>query len=208
MMQRERRDELNRHLTPDEIERCATGGSPEGRPRRLATHLEGCAACRREVALLEALDRELAALPYLEASAGFASRVMARVRLPVPWHETAWATIRRRWAVLAAGLAAASVSVGGVAWWLFGKQELTPSGLLALVADGVRLLAVRAAIAGGRLLYDLGVVDFARALTEQVALTEAAAGMALLSLLSCGALWTMKRLVQADAPRLSRTARS
>lgn len=199
---------MNAHLTPDEVERCAVGGSAEDRPARLAAHLEGCAACRREVALLEALDRELAALPYLEAAPGFASRVMARVRLPAPRHEAAWAAIRRHWAVLTAGLAAATVTVGGVAWWLFGRQELTPAELLAFIADGARALAVRAAIAGGRFLYDLGVVDFARVLAEQVAPTQAAAAMALLSLLGCGALWTMKRLAEADDSNLSRAARS
>lgn len=201
-------NELRRHLTPEEIERCAAGGSETDRPGRWATHLAGCGACRRELARFEALDRELAALPHLHASPGFRDRVMARVRLPVPWHEAVRASLRRRWAVLTAGLAAATASVGGMAWWLFGKQELTPSGLLAFIADGAQALAVRVAIIGGRLLYDLGVVDFAGALAEQVALTEAAAGMAFLSLLGCGALWTMMRLTDRGAPRLPRAARS
>lgn len=206
-MTSERRDDLNHHLTPEEIDRCALGAAVEERPGPLAAHLEGCAACRREVALLEALDRRLAALPYLEPSAGFASRVMARVRLPEPLHEKAWAGIRRRWALLAAGLAAATVTVGGMAWWLFGEQELTPSGLLAFIAEGTRTMAVRGAIAGGRLLYDLGVVEVAGTLIEQVALTQAAGAMAALSLLGMGALWTMKRLAQADAARIPRVAR-
>ncbi len=203
----ERRSELNRHLTPDEVERCALGAAVEERPGPLSAHLEGCAACRREVTLLRALDRRLATLPYLEPSVGFTSRVMGRVRLPEPWHEKAWAGIRRRWAVLAAGLAAATVTVGGMAWWLFGEQELTPRGLLTLILDGAQTLAVRAAIAGGRLLYDLGVVELAGSLADQIALTQAAAGMALLSLLGCGALWMMRRLAQAETAELSRAAR-
>lgn len=207
-MAHEGRDDVDRHLTQDEIERCVAGGSPEGRPRRLAAHLEGCAACRREVALFRALERELGALPYLVASAGFADRVMARVRLPAPRLEAAWAGARRRWAALAAGLAAAGLTLGGAAYWLLGRQELTPGGILAFLAEGAQALAVRAAIAGGRFLYDLGVVDLGRTLVEQMAPAQAAAGMALLSLLGCGALWTMKRLADTGAPRLTRAARS
>ena len=195
---------MHRHLTPDEIERCALG--EEDRPGPLSSHLRDCAACRREVARLEALHELLSILPDLEPAPGFAARVMTRVRLPEPWYERARAGLRERWAVLAAGLAAATATVGGMAYWLFGRQELTPTGLLAFLLESARTLAVRAAIGGGRWLYDLGVIDLVSGLTESIALTEAAAGMALLSLLSCGALWSMRRLARTESVRLPRPA--
>lgn len=206
-MARERMDELRRHLTPDEIEVCALGEPAGAPPASLARHLEGCAACRREVAALERLDREVAALPYLETPPGFAARVMARVELPLPRAERAWVVVRRRWAVLAAGLAAVAVATGGAAYWLFGRQELAPTDLLAFLVEGARALALRGAIALGRLLYDLGVVETAGTLIERVAPTEAAAAMGLLSLAGFGALWTMKRLLEADPVRAPRGAR-
>lgn len=206
-MRRERTDEVKRHLTPDEIEICALAGRAGTPSEAAVAHVEGCAACRGEVAALERLDRRLASLPYLETPPGFAARVMARVDLPLPWAERAWAAVRRRWALLAAGLAAATATTGAAAYWLFGRRELTPIELLAFLAEGAEALALRGAIAVGRFLYDLGVVEMATGVVDRIAPTEAAVAMGLLSLAGFGALWTMKRLAEYEPARAARRVR-
>lgn len=201
------RGALDRHLTPDEIERVALAGP--GEDPGPAAHVRACGTCRRQVALLRTLDVHLKGLPYLSASPGFTERVMARVQLPVPWHRKVRAAVRRRWAVAAAGLAAAGIALGGPAYWLFGRQGLppSPSALLAFVLEGAQALALRAAIAAGRVVYDLGLVDLIGTLGERLAPAHAAAAMALLSLLGLGAAWTMKRLVESTPAPVGRAAR-
>lgn len=193
-------------MTPDEIERVALAAP--GEDPGLEGHLRACAGCRGQASLLRTLDAHLKGLPHLATSPGFTDRVMARVRLPVPWYRDAWSTVRRRWAVAAAGLAAAGIALGGPAYWLLGPQELRPSGVVAFVLEGAQALALRAAIAAGRVLYDLGVVDLVGALGERVAPAHAAAVMALLSLLGLGAAWMMKRLAESTPAAIPRAVRS
>lgn len=56
---------------------------PEELRRELEAHLEACAACRAELALLQRLDLAFAELP-LPASPDVTQRVLARVRRPAP----------------------------------------------------------------------------------------------------------------------------
>lgn len=201
---RSERTTLDRHLTPEEMERCAGIGAGAGRRERLGAHVRDCRACRGEVAALRTLHRGLTSLPTPAAPTGFADRVMARVVLPVPWHRLAWATLRRHWLVVSVALVAAVGTVGGASWWLFGRQGLTVEGLGTLVVEGLRTLAVRAMITIGRAFYDLGVVDLGNRLLNEVAPIQALAAMAMVSLLAFGALLTMKRLLETNAPRLQR----
>ncbi|MFQ5678210.1 MAG: anti-sigma factor family protein [Gemmatimonadota bacterium] len=200
----QRGGELKEHLNPDQIERCATGEPGTELPAALGAHLRLCSACRGEVAALETLHTHLRKLPHLDPSPAFTRRVIARVTLPVPWHQRAWSAVRRRWVAIGAGLATATGSVGGMAYWLFGQQELTPSELSGFLFSGLQDLGLRITMAGGRVLYDLGILELLRSLAENVAPSEAAGGMALLSLIGAGSLWAMKRLMEPHTPRLSR----
>jgi hypothetical protein len=68
------------HLTTDEIELWAEGLLDAAR----AIHLAECSLCLAEAEQERKLVLELARLPRFAPSAGFADRVMARVKLPTP----------------------------------------------------------------------------------------------------------------------------
>ncbi len=103
-------------------------------------HLEGCAECREELALLELTVEALHDLPDIEAPAGFADAVLDRVEAEAPTVATAAGARSdakvipfrraRRAALVAAplALAAAAVLVVGVVWWTAPWRYVTTSG--------------------------------------------------------------------------------
>ncbi|PYP39710.1 MAG: hypothetical protein DMD48_05610 [Gemmatimonadetes bacterium] len=70
--------DLTMHLTTDEIELWAQGLLPAAR----AIHLAECSLCRVEADRERKVILELVQLPKFAPSAGFADRVMARVKVP------------------------------------------------------------------------------------------------------------------------------
>jgi hypothetical protein len=66
------------HLTTDEIELWAQGLLPAAR----AMHLADCSLCRVEAERERKVILELVQLPKFAPSAGFADRVMAKVKVP------------------------------------------------------------------------------------------------------------------------------
>lgn len=68
------------HLTTDEIELWAQGLLPAAR----AMHLADCSLCRVEAERERKVILELVQLPKFAPSAGFADRVMAKVKVPTP----------------------------------------------------------------------------------------------------------------------------
>ncbi len=68
------------HLTTDEIELWAQGLLPAAR----ALHLADCSLCRVEADRERKVILELVQLPTFAPTAGFADRVMAQVKVPMP----------------------------------------------------------------------------------------------------------------------------
>jgi hypothetical protein len=176
------------HLTYDDLDAFHSGALAH----ELQLHLETCAMCQELVAADRDVVTALGALPALAPSAGFADRVMARVRVPARARVPLLSFPRVGRARLAwlGGLAAALV--GSVAWsaanrplieaWLAATAAtLERAGwaavrtLAALVAeqpwfDAVRALGaapLRLAVvaAAGLLLYATGVIALRRLLT-------------------------------------------
>jgi hypothetical protein len=198
------KDSQTDHLTADEIERLATETTAE-EPHTSAKHLRTCGACRREVDFLRALDRRLVALPHAAPSAGFEGAVMARVRMPVPWRKRAVEALRPRWAGLAAATASVALAVGAMSYWLFGVQQLTPSGLAAFVLDSARVLALRGLIAAGQLSYSLGLTQLAESVVA-AGWAPALAALAALGTAGFVSMMIMWRLMQVriSRPRVAR----
>jgi hypothetical protein len=69
-----------RHLTPEEVEQWAVGLLRAAR----AIHLAQCAECLATAERERQFFRALAQLTRFGPAAGFADRVMAKVRLPTP----------------------------------------------------------------------------------------------------------------------------
>ncbi|WP_423924394.1 hypothetical protein [Candidatus Palauibacter sp.] len=146
-----------------------------------------------------ALDRELGRLPGWLPAPGFASAVLARVRLPVPWPERLLRFARRRRAALAtAGTATLSVSAG-VAAWLFGVGGFAPGQLLAFTLDGARAVLVDAALAAGRVGYRLGLVDAGGSVLDRISPAAALTSLALSGLAGMASLWVMTALFRRPA---------
>lgn len=194
----------SRHLEQEELElflprlrrRDGAAEPPEG-PRR---HLRECARCRGRLERLRSLDRKLAGLPPLEPSPGFADAVMARVELPAPWYRRAWSAVVDRWllAVLAVLGAGATAGFGA---WIGLRPDLSLGGLANLVLERISALFWTAVVHLGRMLWESGLPAAVRSLAGSVALTEAAAAMAALTLAAGGAGWLMVRLMTASPPR-------
>ena len=94
------------------------GGLDAAEAARFESHLQECAACRRELAVLEKVPMLLDALPVPDAVAlTAASGGMTAAPAPVPVHlfdELARRrrSLRRRWAALAGAVAAACLAAG------------------------------------------------------------------------------------------------
>lgn len=73
------------HNVQDRLSAYLDGEVTEGLSRELAAHLQACAACRAELALLNRLERSLAALSA-PAPPDIAEKIISRLRRPArPW---------------------------------------------------------------------------------------------------------------------------
>lgn len=106
------------------------------------SHLTGCPRCRVEVEDLRSLFALLSSLPHHVPTAGFADRVMSRVRVRRPWF--AWVEewlarlaprTTRGWAVASAMVALPAVALAGLTWWVMSRPGVTPYGLWLISTD-------------------------------------------------------------------------
>lgn len=190
------------HLTPDEIEAVAETSAALPETRR--EHARSCATCAREVAELRRLSAALAKLPLHEPASGFSDRVMARVRLPVPWHLRLAASVRERTAAGVAVAATLGALLAGTGLWAFRFPHLSPTVLAEWLAGHAGELLWQGAMAAARLAYATGLTDLAGALQAELSLASAFAALATISLVGVGALSVMIRLVRAEPGELMR----
>ncbi len=136
------------HLSPDDIDRWLDGTLPAAQAR----HLDGCQECL-ELALAERETADqIAALPLMGPSAGFADRVMLAVRVPDPFAIRSLDSARRRLLgtprslAVAAGLLAVLLGsmAGSIVWTLSHQDTLASIGSWLLAqGDQAVWLAVR-----------------------------------------------------------------
>ena len=218
-----------RHLTPEEIQRraeardasrpdCDSGRGEDEALRAVLARLDGLGrhgpatgfvdgVVRRLDVAGAALDRELGRLRGWAPAPGFATAVLARVRLPVPWPERLLRFLWRRRAALATtGAATLAVSSGGAAW-LFGAQGFAPGQLLSLATAGARTVLLEAALAAGRLGYRFGLVDAGGSILDRISPAVAVTSLALSSVIGMASLWVMATLFRQPGARLVRVRR-
>jgi hypothetical protein len=119
-----------RHLRPDEFDLLLDNEEGFG-VAPLRQHLDGCAACREELAAQQAVVAAMDMLPDLAPAPGFADRVMGQVQVFEPWHAALGRTVAplvpaSAGAQLAAGVVAA-LGIGGVtalATWLMARADM------------------------------------------------------------------------------------
>jgi hypothetical protein len=120
------------HLTSDEVENCLNGTLGIDPAR----HLDLCAECMDRVQVEREIVEQLAALPALVPSAGFADRVMASVTIADPFALRSLQTLRhrifatRRSMAIAATLALLVLGsmTGSIAWTLANQDVLASAG--------------------------------------------------------------------------------
>jgi len=96
------------HLHQDELQAYLDGTLPPEEGRAVRAHVDGCAECRAELALLREVDEALRAWPVLPEPEGLTVRVMAAVQAttpvqtPPPW-EAPWPWLRVHWSEVLLG---------------------------------------------------------------------------------------------------------
>jgi hypothetical protein len=194
------------HLTPDEVEAAAEPSGPTF--AALATdrraHAVSCEACGREVADMVRLTSALARLPAVAPPPGFADRVMARVRLPVPWHRRAAIAVRQRRAAGVGAAAALVTLVAGAVVWATRFPALRPFAVVAWIGGQANELFWQGTIAVGRVAYGFGLGELAGAVQADLTLTSAFAALSTIVLVGVGSLSVMLRLLRDERPELAR----
>ena len=141
------------HLKPDDLDAWLGGAlAPAAQ-----AHIAGCPACQERADTEREIVLMLGALPLLSPAAGFAERVMARVRVPEPIAVSTFATLRRRAfatrrnTAIAAGLLIALLgSMAGSIVWTLGHQQTLAAlgGWLTAQAGQAAWLGVRGVASG------------------------------------------------------------
>ena len=140
---------MERHLLPEEIDLLLDGEVGFGTPP-LKAHVRSCPACSSELESARALVRQLEHLPHIAPSPLFASRVMSRVQLFVPWHVALLDSVRglipqsRALRVAAAGMfASIAIVLTIVSVWAFSRIDAVMF-TADLVLDRMRIAAFSA----------------------------------------------------------------
>lgn len=132
------------HPTTDNLEAYAEGVIGPADRAVIESHLISCPHCENQVEELRSLIHSLFSLPRFAPAAGFVDRVMARVRIPQPWHARASAALARLlphttrgWALAAAMLALPIVAGATLVVWILSKSYVTTHGLWVFAADRI-----------------------------------------------------------------------
>jgi anti-sigma factor RsiW len=136
---REGRAPLSGHLPAEGLQDYLDGALSGRRSAGAAGHLAACDVCRKELKGWERLFGSMAALGRFAPAAGFAERVMARVRVPAPapalWAEAGrrvvgWARgflprTRRGWAIAGGIASAPTITMSALLFLVFSHPLLT-----------------------------------------------------------------------------------
>jgi hypothetical protein len=136
------------HFSPDDIDLWLDGTLAAERVR----HLDACRQCLEMVLAEREIVEQVAALPLMTPSEGFADRVMQSVSVPDPFAIRSISTARRRLfasprsVAVAASLALVLVGsmAGSIVWSLNNQETLAAMGSWILAQGGQALwLAIR-----------------------------------------------------------------
>ncbi|UCF19248.1 MAG: hypothetical protein JSU87_15175 [Gemmatimonadota bacterium] len=191
------------HLTELALELWAAREAEDHELQAFESHIQQCRACKAQTAEWRGLMLALASLRGTEPSESFAEHVMERVRLPVPAaaRTGAWmpSLALRRIAAAAAALWSAGV-IGGAVW--LGSRVDFPAGALLTRLAGYAsdfLLAAVIRIAALLHLSSLGAIWLE--LQRSVPGLALAAGLALMTIMSGAAIWTLHRVTTYQPSR-------
>ncbi|MFQ5530871.1 MAG: hypothetical protein ACE5FP_11065 [Gemmatimonadota bacterium] len=190
----------NTHLTADELELAAA--NPAALADEHRRHVGACRRCAAGVVDAREVSIALRSLPIVSPRPGFTERVMARVRLPLPWHRRAVVAARERKGLNVAASTALAALGAGAAVWALQFPDLRPAALAAWIVGQAGDLLWQTTIGLGRIAYALGLTDLLNDIGADLTLGSAVAGLATIALVSIGSLSVMVRLVREGQPAL------
>jgi anti-sigma factor RsiW len=126
---------MNCHPTQNRLSAYQDGEIAGEERKRIATHLEGCPACRSAYAELEQVWQSLEKIPEIDSSTGFEGRLFERINaVPEPraWRSFHWVPWVDQWH-LAPAMAAVLLLMGAVLGGYLGNALV--SGLLSAPAQ-------------------------------------------------------------------------
>ena len=198
------------HLPPERIQDYLEGLLPPRASARAAAHLATCEGCASELEGWRRLFGSMGTLDRTAPSAGFAQRVMAGVRVPVPaptpwtrklpglvweWTRKLLPQSRRGWAIAGGIASAPTITAAALLYQVFSHPLLSLGSFSAYAYWKVSALlgAVSTALAD-RLVESVALFR-AYTLVESVMASPVLAGLGGLafSLLSAAALWVLYR---------------
>lgn len=150
----------------------------------------------------------LEALPRFEPAAGFVSRVMARITLPVavPLHVRLGIAFRQHWVLATTGLAGAAAAGAAALVWQARYPEATPVAVGLFAVRRVGELAWEAVLSMGRLLYESGLMTTLQGIVDSLTTADALMALATVSLVGIGSFSVLLRLVEKPQNMLETSA--
>ena len=183
------------HLSAESLQDYVEGAIGETDRAVLESHLVACAQCSSELEEWRSLYTVLTELPHFSPAAGFAERVMARVKVRAArpfWAE--WLAGARQlaqrltpqttggWALASAFIALPLLLGGGIVTWLVSKDYITAQSLWVFVTDrtasGMQSLGASALSA----LLQTSVASWLVAQAKALAVSAGARGLGALAL--------------------------
>jgi hypothetical protein len=198
------------HLSAESLQGYVEGAIGDADRAVLESHLAACTRCSSELEEWRSLFTVLASLPQLSPAAGFADRVMSRVKVravPPFWAE--WLASARQlaqrltprtagaWALASAFIALPLLVGGGVMTWLISKDYVTAQSLWVFLTDrtasGMQSLGASALSS----LLETSVVSWLVAQAESLLATAGARGLGALAVgvggLTMASIWILYR---------------
>lgn len=212
------------HIPGDGLQDHADGVLSGRRAVAARTHLAACEPCREEYRGWERLFSSLGALGRFAPAAGFAERVMARVRVPAPvptplavagGRAVAWARgflpqTRRGWAVAGGIASAPTISMAALLYLVFSHPLLTLGTFSTYVSWKASAVLASLGSTLGSAVVDSVAMFRAYSLIGALARSPILVGLGGLgfSLLSAVALWVLYRNLLTTPSVESRYARA
>jgi hypothetical protein len=190
------------HLSLDEIDACLSGApAPEAQ-----RHLEQCRECAEQLQAEREIVEQIAALPPLQPTDGFAERVMSSVRIPDPFAIRSLQATRRRLFAKPKSLVAAGIALlllgsmtGSIVWSLTHQDTLSAIGSW-LFAQGGQALWIGVQGLASNLIEQPWYTGFSSLIEHPVRLAVISA---LGSLAYLGGVLALRRLLAAPTQQVA-----
>jgi anti-sigma factor RsiW len=194
------------HLSELALEMWAAREAEAHELQAMDSHVQGCPACRAQAAEWRGLFHALASLQAVEPSVSFDNRVMEQVRVAVEARAAApaWLVrlIQKAPRIAAAVIGAWTVSLVLAVAWLRTRVDVPFEILAARFLSDLKQMFVAAVLKVAAVLHLSGFADWWAGLSDKVPGLGVAGAVALMTVLCGLAIWTLRRVMGYQPPRV------